>query len=95
MHLAFPYGIYPGVELLCNGYVHLSILLDVVFDIHVAAQNVPNTFPIAISFPHYLFKVEVLKNRCSHKRLQFRREHCDERDAVQNCVNEVDCVWPS
>lgn len=97
VYLAFPYGIYPRVELLYNG-ICSSLIYWILFDIHVAAQNILRTFPKAITFPHYnpqFFNREVLKHRCSHKRLQSRREDHKQRNTMQNCVNEVDTIWPS
>ena len=97
VHLAFPYGIYLRVELLYNR-ICSSLIYWILFDIYVAAQNILRTFPKAITFPHYnphLFNGEVLKHRCSHKRLQSRREAHKQRNTTQNCVNEGDTIWPS
>lgn len=63
VHLAFPYGNSSRVELLYNG-ICSSLIYWILFDIHVAAQNILRTFPKAITFPYYnphLFNGEVLK----------------------------------
>ena len=83
------------MELLYNG-ICSSLIYWFLFDIHVAAQNILRTFPKAITFPHYnphLFNREVLKHRCSHKRLQSRREDHKQRNKERRREGVRGAVW--
>lgn len=115
-YLAFPHGIYPEVELLCNRVCSSFNRIGCsVWHICSCPKYSEHPSYIVVTFPHYnsyLFKASfrkilqlllqfmcrhvtwVLPIRCIRERLQFRRQHHEDRNTMQNYVNEGDSVWP-